>query len=44
MFMDISTREYNWGTVLELNVNSRGIMSMEDQRENKHSINYETAE
>jgi hypothetical protein len=33
MFMDISTREYNWGTVLEPNFHSRGIMSREDQRE-----------
>jgi hypothetical protein len=33
MFMDISTREYNWGTVLEPYVYSRGIISREDERE-----------
>lgn len=33
MFMDISTREYNWETVLEPNVHSRGTMSGEYQRE-----------
>jgi len=32
-FMDISTREYNWGTVLEPYVYSRGIISREDERE-----------
>jgi hypothetical protein len=31
--MDISTRDDNWGTVLELNVHSTEIMSGEDQRE-----------
>jgi hypothetical protein len=32
MFTDISTREYNWGTVLEPYVYSRGIISREDER------------
>jgi hypothetical protein len=33
MFMDISTKEYKWGTVSEPNVHCKGIMSREDQRE-----------